>query len=140
MKAYLDASVLVALLTVDALTGRADAFLRKAKPVLLLSDFSMAEFASAIARRVRMKELLVEDARAAFSTLDAWIAKSARRIETHPADIRQAEDLIRKLEHTLRTPDAIHLAMSQRIGASLVTFDEKLASIARAIGADVAEA
>ena len=50
---YLDASVLVALLTDELLTGRADTFMRTKKPVLVVSDFAAAEFASAIARRVR---------------------------------------------------------------------------------------
>ncbi len=51
---YFDASVLVALLTNDPLTRRADALMRTRTPVLVVSDFAAAEFASAIARRVRM--------------------------------------------------------------------------------------
>jgi len=50
---YLGASVLVALLMVDALTARADAFFRANTPVLIVSDFTAIEFASAVARRVR---------------------------------------------------------------------------------------
>ena len=41
---YLDASVLVALLIVDALTARADAFLRTNTPIMIVSDFAAAEF------------------------------------------------------------------------------------------------
>src|SRR6516165_1483194 len=51
VEVYLDASVLVALLTNDPLTGRADAFMRTKMPVLVVSDFAAVEFASAIARR-----------------------------------------------------------------------------------------
>jgi hypothetical protein len=39
---YLDASVLVALLMADALTARADAFLRANTPILIVSDFAAA--------------------------------------------------------------------------------------------------
>jgi hypothetical protein len=37
---YLDASAIVALLMVDALTVRADAFIRANTPVLIVSDFA----------------------------------------------------------------------------------------------------
>ena len=47
---YLDASMLVALLTNDPLTHRADAFMRAKVPALIVSDFAAAEFASAIAK------------------------------------------------------------------------------------------
>lgn len=70
MRAYLDASVLVALVTRDALTARADAFLGALAPVLIASDFAAAEFASALARRVRTREIAADDARTAFSNFD----------------------------------------------------------------------
>jgi predicted nucleic acid-binding protein len=38
---------------------------------------------------------------------------------------------------TLRTPDAINIAIAQRIGATLVTFDEKMAAVAALLGLSV---
>jgi predicted nucleic acid-binding protein len=73
---YVDASVLVALFTDDALAIRADAFLRSHAPVLIVSDFAAAEFSSASARHVRMKALRPEDARHAFATFNAWAVRS----------------------------------------------------------------
>ncbi len=140
MRAYLDASVLVALLTDDPLTARADTFLRTGTPVLVLSDFAAAEFASAMARRVRNREITVEDARAAFSTLDVWAARATQRVETTAADVKLAEAALRRLDLTLRTPDALNIAIAQRVGAMLVTFDVKMASSARALGTEVAAA
>jgi uncharacterized protein len=52
VRAYLDASVLVALLTDDALTARADTLFRTLAPIPVVSDFATAEFASALGRRV----------------------------------------------------------------------------------------
>lgn len=69
---YVDASVLVALLANDPLTGCADAFLRTKTPVLVVSDFAAAEFASAIARRVRTGEITPDEGRGGFSAFDAW--------------------------------------------------------------------
>ncbi len=140
MKVYLDASVLVALLTNDPLTARADAFLRTSAPVLVLSDFAAAEFASALARRVRSKEITAEDAREAFSTLDTWASRTTQRIETTAADVKAAEAALRRLDLTLRTPDALNIAIAQRVGATLATFDAKMANSARALGTGVAAA
>jgi predicted nucleic acid-binding protein len=57
---YLDASVLVALLTIDPLSARADALLDTHRTDLIVSDFAAAEFSSAIARRVRTGEIARE--------------------------------------------------------------------------------
>jgi uncharacterized protein len=136
--AYLDASVLVALFTNDALTARADAYLRTHTPVVLVSDFAAAEFASAVSRRVRMAELTSVEAQTVFTNFDAWTARAAQRIETSTADVKAAEAFLRRLDLTLRTPDALNIAIAERAAAILVTFDEKMAACARALGVAVA--
>jgi uncharacterized protein len=135
---YLDASVLVALFTNDPLTTRADQFLRANVPVLLVSDFAAAEFASALARRVRTGELIADEARAAFSNFDAWISRATQRVEICPADVSTAQAFLRRLDLTLRTPDALNIAIAQRNAAILATFDEKMASSARTLGSPTA--
>ncbi|MBV9750091.1 MAG: type II toxin-antitoxin system VapC family toxin [Acetobacteraceae bacterium] len=138
MTLYLDASLLVALLTNDALTARADALLRSRTPTLVVSDFAAAEFASALARRVRTREITADEARLAFANFDTWAARATRRVETAAADVKAAEAFLRRLDLTLRTPDALNIAIAQRVGATLGTFDEKMAGSARALGASVA--
>ena len=138
MIAYLNASVLVALFTNDALTARADAYLRTHTPIVLVSDFAAAEFASAISTRVRMAELTSAEAQTVFSNFDAWTARAAQRIETGAADVKAAEAFLRRLDLTLRTPDALNIAIAERAAATLVTFDEKMAACARALGVAVA--
>lgn len=141
MSIYLDASILVALFTNDALSERADAFLRNAAPVtVLVSDFAGAEFASAIARRVRMGELSADEARIAFANFDAWNARAATRAETAPADMAAAAAFLRRLDLTLRTPDALNIAIAQRLGAALATFDIKMAASAAALGVELSVA
>jgi uncharacterized protein len=135
---YLDASVLVALFIQDALTPRADAFLRERTPLLTVSDFAAAECASAIARRVRTGRLTADEAREVFISLDAWVARATQRVETIPADVRAAEGYLRRLDLTLRTPDALNIAIAQRIGATLATFDKRMGASARALGMDLA--
>lgn len=135
---YLDTSVIVALLTDDALHTRADRFFRDDRPILLISDFASAEFAAVIARRVRVGAIAPDRARIGFSLLDAWSARSATRVEISSADVAVADALLRRLDMPLQTPDAIHLAIAERIGATLVTFDRQMEASARALGMAVA--
>jgi predicted nucleic acid-binding protein len=51
---YLDASVLVAMLTPDAMTSRAIALMRGKGVTAILSDFAVAEVVSAVARQERI--------------------------------------------------------------------------------------
>jgi len=135
---YLDASILVAVLTVEPFSERADGFVRDHPIGLIISDFAAAEFASAIARRVRMREVTVDDARSDLAAFDSWAVRSVQSIEVTAADIAVATTFLRRLDLTLRTPDAIHIAIAQRIGATLVTFDQRMTESARALGMAVA--
>lgn len=125
------------MLAADVLTARAYSLVGSFSPVLLVSDFAAAEFASALARRVRTGELATDKAREAFADFDGWTARAARRIETAAADVRAAEAFLRRLNLTSRAPDALNIAIAQRTGAALATFDERMAVAARALGTEV---
>jgi len=135
---YLDANILVALLTPEPFSGRADRFLQSNTAPLIVSDFAAAEFSSAVARRVRMRDFTRDQARITFSRFDTWLARAADRVEIIPADVALATAFLRRLDLTLRTPDAIHIAITQRINATLVTFDQRMTAGARALGTAVA--
>jgi predicted nucleic acid-binding protein len=134
---YVDASILVALFTTDAFTPRADAFVRSRVTIVNVSDFAAAEFASAVARYVRIGELTAEGARDAFSIFDAWTARETEQVRMTTADIAGAAAFLRRLNLALRTGDAINIAIAQRIGADLLTFDNQMAASARALGINV---
>jgi uncharacterized protein len=137
---YLDASVIVALLTNDIFTSRADAYIRGHPDILIVSDFAGAEFASVVARRVRTHEVTEPIARVAFARLDAWRVRNTELAETTTSDVVAATRALRRLDLTLRTADALNIAIAQRIDATLMTFDEKMAVAARALGVPVAAA
>jgi uncharacterized protein len=134
---YLDASVLVTLFVIDPSSARAEAFLSAHPEIVFVSDFGVAEFSSAVGRRVRTRDLTREDGQLAFSHLDTWVARSAYR-EITTADIDAANRILRRLDVNLRTPDAIHIAIAQRLDATLITFDRSMAASARALGIAVA--
>jgi uncharacterized protein len=136
---YLDASYLVSLLTREPSSDRAAAFAAQNPDPPIASDLAAAEFASAISRRVRMRELTRRQGRFALATFDYWAADSVRWVEVSPADIAMATSALRRLDLVLRTADAIHIAVAQRLGATLVTFDQRMAEAARVLGLTVTE-
>jgi uncharacterized protein len=136
---YLDASVLVSLFIDDTFAARADKALRAAGTVAVISDYAATEFASSIARNFRMKLLTKSQANDVFSDFDSWSQSAVDIVEMDTSDVRSAETMLRRLDLTLRAPDAIHIAISQRIGARLATFDKKMADCARVLGASLAK-
>jgi predicted nucleic acid-binding protein len=135
---YLDASVIVALLANDLFTDRARMFLGSNVLALYVSDYAAAEFASVIARRVRTQQLTATDAQAAFANLDEWVRTFTQFVEAAPHDIATAASFNRRLDLTLRAPDAINIAIARRLGLALATFDTGTAACATTLGVAVA--
>jgi len=140
LRLYLDASVVVALVTTDVPTAPAVTYLRAMSPVLIVSDFAAVEFASVLARQRANAGSTPSLAREAFAALDAWRLRAAERIETTTADVMFAEVALRRLDSPLRTADAINIAIAQRARSTLMTFDLKMAAAAQALGIEVAAA
>lgn len=105
--------------------------------MLVVSDFAIAEFSSGVARRARTGDIKESDATVVFATFDAWIANATWRENLTAGDLVNASALIRRLDLGLRAPDALNIAITQRCGAHLLTFDAKMARSARALGVNV---
>jgi predicted nucleic acid-binding protein len=99
-----------------------------------VSNLSTAEFSAVIARRVRTRDLRAEEARTAFANFDLWCGRHTRLVEINSSDVAGATALMRRLDFPLRTPDALHIAILQRCGCGLFTFDRTMAKVARALG------
>jgi uncharacterized protein len=140
VKLYLDASIIVALLTNDIFTSRADIYIRSQTPILIVSDFAGVEFASVIARRVRTREVTQQTAQITFLEFDTWSTRNTEYVETTTADVTAAARALRRLDMTFRTADALNIAIAQRVNATLMTFDQKMAIAAQTLGVDVAPA
>jgi predicted nucleic acid-binding protein len=137
---YLDASALVSLFISDPHTAQADRFLRGSRETIVVSDFAAAEFASGVSQHVRSRRITPIHARGAFLEFDEWTARAVEHIQTTSQDMTAAGDLLRRLDTSLRTPDALHVVMARRIGAQLLTFDRTMASAARSLGITVLKA
>jgi predicted nucleic acid-binding protein len=136
---YLDVNVLVALFVADPLSVRADAALRGLHDRVVISNLAAAEFSSVIARRVRTRDLRAAEAGAAFSNFDSWCSRYAQIVTLENGDVTVAIGLMRRLEFPLRTPDALHVALVQRTGSMLLSFDAAMINTARTLGIGIAK-
>lgn len=139
MSVYLDTSVVVALFVEsDAFTARAKQYVGITGDSLIVSDFVVAEFASAMARLTRMERLARENATALFAGLDAWISQVGETVGMTAFDVAGATSTLRQLDLYLHIPDAMHIAIASRLGATLATFDDRMANAARTLDLQVA--
>ena len=138
MIVYLDASVAVSLFADDAHTGRARSLVSRSG-ILIVSDLTAGEFSSALAIQYRAGRASEAQVRAVFAHFDNW-REATLRTEALPSDLRRAQEIIRTLEYPLKLPDATHIVIARRLGASLATFDATMARSAERLGMTVAEA
>ncbi len=133
---YLDASVVIPLFVAETRSDVADRTIRDQD--LVVSDLAAAEFSSAMSRRIRDGSISRTAAESILSRFDIWIAEAARREVIVRADFAAATAFIRRFDLGLRTPDALHIAIAQRLGATLFTFDASMAAAATALGVTLA--
>ena len=138
MSVYFDASVIVSMLIEDAWSARADAFIVKERPDPIVSDFTRAEVASAIAAKLRRLEIDLDLARVALARFDQWRRDVATDCELTASDIATAEAFLRRLDLPLKAPDALQLALASRLGVSIATFGAQLATSSHTLGVAVA--
>ena len=134
MSAYLDASVLVSVFTTDDHTPRVLAWLARASERLCVSDWTLAEFSSAVAIGVRTARLTIGDRDDAETALQSWLSSQRPPEPVHSDDVRTARSLLRATALPLRAADALHLAIAQRIGHAVVSFDSRMCEAAVDLG------
>jgi predicted nucleic acid-binding protein len=134
---YLDASAIVPMLAAQSMSTAAQAFMEHAAAPLWVSDLGESEVAAAASRLVRMRQLTAAQGAAMLADFDEWFAAEATPVAIESSDFRIAIQLVRRFELMLLTPDALHLAISMRLSAELITFDGRFAIAAEAMGLPV---
>jgi predicted nucleic acid-binding protein len=131
---YVDTSVLAAFYLPERLSSRAERLLR-AEIAPAISDLTDVELLSAVARKIRGKEISAADgARVAATFLTHVSSGLFSRIAVERTHFRLARDWLAGFRVPLRSLDALHLALASQAGAKLVTADRELAKAARALG------
>jgi predicted nucleic acid-binding protein len=131
---YLDTSVIVPLFVPEPSTELVTALLEGNPTPLLITEFAAGEFASALSRLTWTGRLPGRVARECLVDFDSWRIIHSLAPSFEAQDIRVAGLFVRQFDLKLRLPDAIHAATCQRLGATLVTFDNRLADAATALG------
>lgn len=134
---YIDTSVLVPFYLPEALSDAVDELLR-IEDTPALSQLVEVELFSAVARKLRMREISPEEARQIAIDFQTDLDENFyTRIPLEAIHYNLARDWISRFEVPLRTLDALHLAVASSNQLLLVTGDEALARSARTLGIEV---
>jgi uncharacterized protein len=131
---YLDACVLVPLFVDEAASTDVRQFVDDASFELVVSDLAIAEFGAAISHHVRSDRANEDIARRTLALFDEWVERETEPVSVASADFVRASALVRQFDLKLLTADALHLAICERQGWTLVTLDERLLIAATVVG------
>jgi len=134
-RAYFDTSLVAPLYRAEALTTSAEALHQQYRPVISL--LTEVELASTLARWVRMNELTEDQA----ASVDKTFAEDLRlkvfeRAELRDREYWQARTWLQQRSTSLRTLDALHLAIAAENGWPMVTADQQLHNAARSLNVE----
>ena len=134
---YLDTSVLVPYYSPEPLSLAAQRTVREdARPTV--SDLVEVELFSALARKVRTREMPSPDAaRIGQQFLDHLQAGLYTRLAVQRRHYETAREWLARFTLPLRAADALHLALADAEGLRLATADQDLSRSARSLGLPV---
>jgi predicted nucleic acid-binding protein len=132
---YLDTSVVVALLTPEALSSRALGWLEQCRDTLISSDWLISETHSALSIKQRHHGLSPEARRAAGEHFERLLQGGVDLRSLDRDRFRQAAELLQVPALGLRAGDALHLAVALHSRCShLASFDGRMRQAAAALG------
>lgn len=132
---YCDTSFVATLVLREAASDEVEAFVQQVHPGdLAVSHWVHVEFASLLARRVRLRELTARQAREIHREFDRMLDESFEVFVPNAGDYSLAVGMLQHYKLGLRAGDALHLAIaSNRQVARFLTLDRALIRAARAL-------
>ncbi len=133
---YIETSLLVASYCKEKGSVKSQKYLQYQNQ-FVISWLTLVEFASAIAKRVRTKELPINHGVNIYNLFDSHIKQDLYDVvSVQKSDFESAQELISNLGHTLalRTLDALHIALAKREKLVMATADKKLAESSKRLG------
>jgi predicted nucleic acid-binding protein len=138
---YFDTSFIAPNYLNEASSEAIGSFLDVPAEQFAVSDWTLAEFASLLARLVRMRSLPRKEALETMRLFEQDARDSMLVIEPVRADFTLARELLlREARVGLRTPDALHLAIAGNRRLLLHTLDSGLLNAAKVLGVSATNA
>ena len=127
--------MLVSALTNEGATGRVQAWLSLQDPAaLLISEWVVTEFSSALSIKLRTGQFLARDRAKAAGLFARLKAESLTVVPITRDHFLAAALLVDQYDIGLRAGDALHVAIAAALGATICTLDKRLSDAAVTVG------
>ena len=133
---YFDTSFLAPLILPEATSDPIAGFFDALPPEdLAVSQWTRVEFASLLAREVRMGGLDSAAAHEADARFEGMVRDSFIVILPNPDDFDRARDCLNRFETGLRAADALHLAIAWNRGSEAIySLDKRMIAAGKKLG------
>jgi len=132
---YVDTSVIVAALVVETGSDRAREWFGKAPAQTLhTSDWSLAEFSSALSLKIRTNQISEQQRAASLAAFHELLEESFNILSVSRDHFRLASLFSDRHELAVKAGDALHLAIASEDRLTLCTLDRGLARAGPKLG------